>query len=115
MSQPKNFVKVEDGVVVQKQPYLEDGFIEAPDEVLPGFLYDGEDFEAPPVPGPTWDEVRAKRTSALYLSDWTQLADSPLSDEEKEDWAEYRQSLRDITEHETPEEALENFPEPPAA
>ncbi len=45
----KWYVLVKDGVVVQKQPYHEDGFIEAPKDIVCGFLYDGKEFTAPPV------------------------------------------------------------------
>ena len=38
--------------------------------------------------------VRAERNAKLVSSDWTQVADAPVS---KEDWAVYRQELRDIT------------------
>jgi hypothetical protein len=38
------YVKVIDGVVVQKQPNAQAGFIEAPDSVVCGFLYDGTNF-----------------------------------------------------------------------
>lgn len=40
------------------------------------------------------NEVRAKRNQLLKDSDWTQVADAPVN---KQDWAEYRQQLRDIT------------------
>jgi len=42
--------------------------------------------------------VRARRNQRLLKSDWTQFSDSPLSDSKKEEWATYRQELRDITE-----------------
>ena len=42
-------------------------------------------------------QIRQKRNVLLAESDWTQSNDSPLSDAEKTAWAEYRQSLRDIT------------------
>tara|TARA_Y100000015_G_scaffold42884_1_gene51323 strand:+ start:1389 stop:1850 length:462 start_codon:yes stop_codon:yes gene_type:complete len=41
--------------------------------------------------------VRAERGARLEQSDWTQMADSPLTDEKKAEWATYRQSLRDMT------------------
>lgn len=41
--------------------------------------------------------VRAKRNSLLTSSDWTQLSDAPLTQEDKSLWASYRQALRDIT------------------
>lgn len=39
--------------------------------------------------------IRAKRDVLLSASDWTQLSDSPLSDDLKTKWREYRQALRD--------------------
>lgn len=41
--------------------------------------------------------IRNKRTALLKESDWTQTVDSPLSAEQKQAWATYRQALRDIT------------------
>ncbi len=43
-------------------------------------------------------QIRAQRNSLLTLSDWTQLADAPLTAEQKQAWAEYRQALRDVPE-----------------
>ena len=40
--------------------------------------------------------VRQTRNDLLKESDWTQVADAPV---DKEGWATYRQSLRDITGH----------------
>lgn len=44
--------------------------------------------------------IRAQRNLKLTESDWTQSNDSPLSDESKLAWAQYRQELRDITSQE---------------
>ena len=44
-----------------------------------------------------WSELRNTRNIELSLSDWTQSADSPLSDSKKQEWATYRQQLRDMT------------------
>lgn len=45
----KQFVKIENGVVVQKQPYHEEGFIEATDDVVCGQISRGNGvFENPP-------------------------------------------------------------------
>lgn len=41
--------------------------------------------------------VRAYRNALLKESDWTQLSDNALSETQKEKWAQYRQSLRDIS------------------
>ena len=43
-----------------------------------------------------WAEIRGERNRLLTDSDWTQLADSPLSDPDKAEWTVYRQDLRDI-------------------
>jgi hypothetical protein len=40
--------------------------------------------------------LRNKRNELLNQSDWTQVNDSPLSDSKKQEWATYRQSLRDL-------------------
>lgn len=42
-------------------------------------------------------EMKSQRVEMLFESDWTQGADSPLSEEKKLEWATYRQALRDIT------------------
>jgi len=41
-------------------------------------------------------EMRSLRDYKLGRSDWTQVADSPLSDTDKTAWATYRQALRDV-------------------
>lgn len=43
-----------------------------------------------------WSILRLNRASLLTGSDWTQMPDSPLSDVKKEEWAIYRQALRDL-------------------
>ena len=40
--------------------------------------------------------IRNMRNGLLEESDWTQLNDSPLSDSKKQEWATYRQELRDL-------------------
>jgi beta-glucosidase/6-phospho-beta-glucosidase/beta-galactosidase len=48
---------------------------------------------APPI---TIDQIRLERNKALARTDWTQVPDSPLSPEKKQQWAVYRQGLRDM-------------------
>ena len=43
-----------------------------------------------------WKAVRAERDRLLTASDWTQVADAPLTASVKQAWADYRQALRDI-------------------
>ena len=40
--------------------------------------------------------LRSERNTLLYQSDWTQLADAPLTSDKKQEWATYRQALRDL-------------------
>ena len=47
------------------------------------------------------EDLRAMRNQMLTDTDWTQSADSPLTDSQKTSWATYRQSLRDITDSAT--------------
>ena len=44
-----------------------------------------------------WSDIREQRTEILSKTDWTQVLDSPFTEEEKESWRLYRQALRDIT------------------
>jgi len=49
------------------------------------------------TPTPTTEaDVRAIRNEMLNASDWTQLADSPLSSTKKAEYVTYRQALRDL-------------------
>jgi len=43
-----------------------------------------------------WRDIIQKRNNKLTASDWTQAADSPLSNSKKAEWATYRQSLRTL-------------------
>ena len=46
-----------------------------------------------------WAEFRGIRDSLLFQSDWTQLADVSLPDDQKNAWSIYRQQLRDLPEN----------------
>lgn len=58
--------------------------------------------EPEPEPEPTEDEkkalVRGVRNSYLQGTDFTQLDDAPFTEDEKEQYRQYRQYLRDYTE-----------------
>jgi hypothetical protein len=49
-----------------------------------------------------WTSIRNKRNELLKESDWTQLPDSPLTNQKQTEWQVYRQSLRDITSQPSP-------------
>lgn len=57
--------------------------------------------------------LRARRDALLRACDWTQMPDSPLTDELRSDWAAYRQALRDLPETVTDPAAAE-WPVAPA-
>lgn len=71
-----------------------------------------EDVIAGGVSAAQWEGVRTDRDLRLTASDWTQLADSPLSVAQKDEVAAYRQALRDITAQ--PDPSALDWPEPPA-
>lgn len=70
-----------------------------------------ETFEMPE----TMAWLRNRRNLMLEECDWTQAADSPLSDSKKAEWATYRQQLRDLTNKYTTENSIEDivFPTKP--
>ena len=49
-----------------------------------------------------WDGIRDERNRLLLESDWTQLDDCPLTNTQRQQWAMYRQALRDITLQQDP-------------
>lgn len=49
-----------------------------------------------------WNKVRKERDFLLQSSDWTQLADVPLDETDKQKWIVYRQKLRDVTSQPDP-------------
>ena len=62
-----------------------------------------------------YDIIRQERLSKLYICDWTQLADSPLTQSKKQEWAVYRQQLRDLPQNQPSLTSLEDvvWPTPP--
>ena len=54
----------------------------------------------------TWEYVRHVRDQALSDSDWRALKDVVLPNA----WKEYRQALRDLPEHDTANDAADNWP-----
>ena len=60
-----------------------------------------------------WQDIRDKRNNLLRDTDWTQLSDVPISTEQKNLWAEYREDLRNITSQEDPFNII--FPVAPIA
>jgi len=59
-----------------------------------------------------WAALRAERNKRLSACDWTQMADSPLSTQQKETWQTYRTDLRNLPEV-TISPSTPNWPLPP--
>ena len=59
------------------------------------------------------DRMRQERNALLTQSDWTQMSDTPLSDSKKQEWATYRQALRDFPASWTPADTAD-FPDQPS-
>jgi hypothetical protein len=55
---------------------------------------------------------KSVRNKFLTQSDWTQMADAPLTEAERAEWRVYRQALRDLPT--TTDVANPEFPEPPS-
>ncbi len=98
----KCFVLVQDGVVVQKQPYEQEGFIEAPFEVVKGWLYDGKKktFSAPPPYQETDEEIlagirnQAARRIKASGHDWMAARQITSGIEVPTDIVEYANAVR---------------------
>ena len=98
-------------ILMQADGYLPVVVIEEPTAEKPIVKYREVNWqieqyaEAAPVaavPEPTSEQqemqIRAQRNLLLTQCDWTQLPDAPLTAEQKQAWAEYRQALRDVPE-----------------
>jgi hypothetical protein len=58
------------------------------------------------------EEVRAERNAKLTASDWTQLPDSPLTNDQRAEWSVYRHLLREVAGQQGfPSQVI--WPEPP--
>lgn len=72
------------------------------------------EFDAEEIPESfLLERMRLERDILLAQSDWTQLADSPLTDAKKTEWQDYRQALRDFPSSWEPSDTAQ-FPDAPA-
>jgi hypothetical protein len=79
---------------------IEDFILEDGQSIIEG-IYEVSEYkiiDASPVEQSIdfWETIRLQRNELLNQSDWTQINDSPLSDSKKQEWATYRQLLRDL-------------------
>ncbi len=73
-----------------------------------GFVF-GVDYDESTIT----ETIRSIRDGLLGRCDWTQLPDSPLTEEQRAAWATYRQALRDILETNSTNLVETVFPTPP--
>ena len=73
----------------------DEGFsIRPSDTAQVGWLFDGDNFNAPPIDQEKLiSDTRSQRDNLLAATDWTQVADAPV---DQAAWAVYRQALRDV-------------------
>ena len=64
-------------------------------------IFDSHQLTAVEYAAKELDLVRVERNAKLAESDWTQMADSSLTDSVKAEWVTYRTALRDITDSAT--------------
>jgi hypothetical protein len=90
------YALIENNIVIQIQPNLEEGFVEVSDDIVCGMVQVGDSFVVPPQ---SFDNamanLRLERNNLLAQTDWVVLPDSPVAD--KTAWETYRTQLRDIT------------------
>jgi hypothetical protein len=120
----KNFVVYEEGgtilrsgvcaeadFVIQAQDgefILEGVADDATQMVVDGSVVDKEHVETDELKE---TNARLERDALLRESDWTQVLDAPLTDDQKTQYRTYRQALRDITLHQKwPDLADEDWP-----
>ena len=95
-------------VTVENMPSINDRTQKQEQQSIPS-LVDGVWTVGWSVSDKTSDEIseydasvallnRQKRNGLLAQSDWTQMNDSPLSNEDKTAWAVYRSELRNLTD-----------------
>lgn len=54
-----------------------------------------------------WDEIRNYRDELLRGTDWTLMPDSPLDEDEKSQWIDFRRELRKIPQKNSSPENVE--------
>mgnify|MGYP000624176234 CR=1 FL=1 len=67
-----------------------------------GWSWDGSAWIEPAPMPVSVEELREERDELLTASDFSQLPDTPLTEEDRDAWRIYRQSLRDLPENYVP-------------
>lgn len=86
---------------------LPDSWVVISGEAQIGWSWGGSLWSAPEPILVSVEELREERDKRLTASDFSQLLDTPLSEEDRDTWRSYRQSLRDLPANYTPIESPE--------
>jgi hypothetical protein len=68
--------------------------------------YSVEDVDSDEVNEGRWEYIRGKRDELLLETDWVVLPHSPITGSVLEEWIQYRQDLRNLTNQENPFEII---------
>lgn len=68
-------------------------------KIIDGLLVEKEPEPEPVIVINIEVEMRRHRNSLLRATDWTQMPDAPLTEQQRTAWAIYRQSLRDVPQN----------------
>ena len=96
---PSNFVET--------KYYANGEFLEKPEKPADCYFWSGNCWE--------FDdklfalELRSARNIKLSASDWTQMPDAPLTEQQRTAWAIYRQSLRDVPQNNLNAESIDDI------
>jgi hypothetical protein len=94
MTQGQNFIFGRAGI----NNYIKDGAIKTyPEKPSDGYVFNFQTESWEPVIEDLKVEITNKRNLLLSESDWTQIPNNPLTEQKQQEWAVYRQELRDIT------------------
>lgn len=101
----KNVYFTPDGSIDSTRPDVDDTVVQTlvPDNLdytcikaLPDFSIVKDESKEALKMNQRFTILRQTRNQLLTESDWTQVADTPLSQEQREKWCAYRQALRDL-------------------
>lgn len=92
-----------DSEIAENQPigasYIEGRFDGRTHKIIDGFPVEKEPEPEPAIEIDIEVEMRRQRNSLLRATDWTQMPDAPLTEQQRTAWAIYRQSLRDVPQN----------------
>jgi Phage tail assembly chaperone protein len=99
-------------VNIDEYKIVDGAFIKLPEQPGPYYFYDYDNNVWVDKFDYTTEAIE-QRNKLLYESDWTQIPNNPLTPAIQQEWAVYRQALRDITTQSGyPKDVI--WPTPPA-